>query len=75
FGLDAVGPAAFLALLWPRLTAGGAERRVAAGAAVIAVAATPLLPAGVPIMLAAAAALPALLRSGRGARADAKERP
>ncbi|NEA26758.1 branched-chain amino acid ABC transporter permease, partial [Actinomadura bangladeshensis] len=31
-------------------------------AAVIAVAATPLLPPGVPVMLAAVAALPALLR-------------
>lgn len=75
FGLDALGPAAFLALLWPRLAAGGTERRVAAAAAVIAVAATPLLPAGVPIMLAAAAALPVLLRSGPGARMNAKERP
>ncbi|TYB44680.1 AzlC family ABC transporter permease [Actinomadura chibensis] len=61
-GLDVLGPAAFLALLWPRLTAGRAEVRVAAAAAVIAIAATPLLPPGVPVMLAALAALPALLR-------------
>ena len=60
-GLDVLGPAAFLALLWPRLTAGGGEVRVALAAAVIALAATPLLPPGVPVMLAAAAALPALL--------------
>ena len=33
YGLDVVGPAAFLALLWPRLTAGAAERRVAVLAA------------------------------------------
>ncbi len=57
YGLDVVGPAAFLALLWPRLTAGAAERRVAVLAAVIAIATTPLLPPGVPIMLAAVAAL------------------
>ncbi|SNS21143.1 Predicted branched-chain amino acid permease (azaleucine resistance) [Actinomadura meyerae] len=60
-GLDVLGPAAFLALLWPRLTGGGGAVRVAVGAAVIAVAATPLLPPGVPVMLAAAAALPALI--------------
>ncbi|MFA1542231.1 AzlC family ABC transporter permease [Actinomadura monticuli] len=60
-GLDVLGPAAFLALLWPRLTGGGGAARVAVAAAVIAVAATPLLPPGVPVMLAAAAALPALL--------------
>ncbi|MFC4051506.1 AzlC family ABC transporter permease [Actinomadura syzygii] len=61
-GLDVLGPAVFLALLWPRLTAGRTEVRVAAAAAVIAIAATPLLPPGVPVMLAAFAALPALLR-------------
>ncbi|TYK47830.1 AzlC family ABC transporter permease [Actinomadura decatromicini] len=61
-GLDVLGPAVFLALLWPRLTAGRTEVRVAAAAAVIAIAATPLLPPGVPVMLAALAALPALLR-------------
>ncbi|WP_433231554.1 AzlC family ABC transporter permease [Actinomadura formosensis] len=61
-GLDVLGPAAFLALLWPRLTGGGDAVRTALAAAVIAVAATPLLPPGVPVMLAAVAALPALLR-------------
>ncbi|MEU8120078.1 AzlC family ABC transporter permease [Spirillospora sp. NPDC049024] len=60
-GLDVLGPAAFLALLWPRLTSGRAAVRVAVAAAVIAVAATPVLPPGVPVMLAAVAALPALL--------------
>lgn len=60
-GLDVLGPAAFLALLWPRLTSGRTAVRVAVAAAVIAVAATPVLPPGVPVMLAAAAALPALL--------------
>jgi predicted branched-subunit amino acid permease len=61
-GLDVVGPAAFLALLWPRLTAGTTERAVAAAAVVIAVVATPLLPPGVPVMLAAIAALGGLIR-------------
>ncbi|MFL6052268.1 MAG: AzlC family ABC transporter permease [Actinoallomurus sp.] len=57
YGLDVVGPAAFLALLWPRLTAGGTERLVALLAMAVAVATTPLLPPGVPVMLAAVAAL------------------
>jgi branched chain amino acid efflux pump len=57
YGLDVVGPAAFLALLWPRLRSGAAERRVAVLAALVAIATTPLLPPGVPVMLAAVAAL------------------
>ncbi|RKS74492.1 putative branched-subunit amino acid permease [Actinomadura pelletieri DSM 43383] len=60
-GLDVLGPAAFLGLVWPRLTSGASQVRVAAAAAVIAIAATPLLPPGVPVMLAAVAALPALI--------------
>lgn len=62
YGLDVVGPAAFLALLWPRLRAGAAERRVALLAAVVAVGTTPLLPPGVPVMLAAVAALAGTVR-------------
>jgi predicted branched-subunit amino acid permease len=62
YGLDVVGPAAFLALLWPRLTAGAAEARVAILAAVVAVATTPLLPPGIPVMLAALAALAGVVR-------------
>ena len=49
-GLDVAGPAAFLALLWPRL----ADRRQLATAvtgAVIAVALIPVAPAGVPILM------------------------
>lgn len=56
YGLDAAVPAAFLALLWPRL----ADRRarwVAAGAAAVALALTPVLPAGLPIMAAAGVAV------------------
>jgi predicted branched-subunit amino acid permease len=63
-GLDAVGPACFLALLWPRLTANGAGRlrAVAVAGAAIALLATPVLPPGIPVLLAAIAALPAILR-------------
>jgi branched chain amino acid efflux pump len=57
FGLDVIGPAAFLALLWPRVAAGSRQRQVAALGAVIALAATPFLPSGVPVMLGALAAL------------------
>ncbi|MDH5278633.1 MAG: AzlC family ABC transporter permease [Actinomycetota bacterium] len=56
WGLDAAVGAAFLALLWPRLR----DRRalpVALGGAAVALAATPLLPAGVPVLLAAVVAV------------------
>jgi predicted branched-subunit amino acid permease len=71
-GLDVVGPAAFLALIWPRLRAGRTERAVALGGAAIALATTPLLPVGVPVILASTAALagalakPATAASGHG---------
>jgi len=61
FGLDVIAPAAFLALIWPRLAAGRTERAVAAAGAAIALVATPLLPPGAPIILAALAALAAAL--------------
>ncbi len=48
-GLDAAGPAAFLALLWPRLSI-APQRRVAIAGAVIALALIPLAPPGVPIL-------------------------
>ncbi len=54
-GLDAVVPAAFLALLAPRLRAGALERRVALLAAVIAVLLIPVTPAGVPVLAATGA--------------------
>lgn len=69
-GLDVVGPAAFLALIWPRLRAGGSERAVAVLGAAIALAATPLLPPGAPVILAAFAAL-----AGALARPASTERP
>ena len=59
-----VGPAAFLALIWPRLRAGWTERCVGAGGAAIALAATPFCPPGVPVILAASAALAAALTTG-----------
>lgn len=61
FGLDAVVPAAFLALLAPRLRAGRIEQRVAIGGAVIAFVLIPITPAGVPVLAASAA----LLLAGR----------
>jgi predicted branched-subunit amino acid permease len=57
--LDAVVPAAFLALLWPRLRADFPEarlqRRVALGGAVVALALTPFVPAGVQVIAAVVA--------------------
>lgn len=50
-GLDAAGPAAFLALLWPRLTS-LPQRRTAIAGALIAVALIPFAPPGVPILAA-----------------------
>ncbi|WP_116449956.1 AzlC family ABC transporter permease [Blastococcus litoris] len=57
--LDAVVPAAFLALLWPRLRKGFPEhrvqQRVAIGGAVVALALTPFVPAGVQVIAAVVA--------------------
>ncbi|MGY1703838.1 AzlC family ABC transporter permease [Geodermatophilus sp. SYSU D00697] len=57
--LDAVVPAAFLALLWPRLQRTSPEarvqRRVAVGGAVVALALTPFVPAGVQVIAAVVA--------------------
>jgi len=63
-GLDAAAPAIFLALLWPQLSQ---ERGpgVALGAAVVALVLVPLVPAGVPIIAAAAVAILAGLRPAR----------
>jgi predicted branched-subunit amino acid permease len=64
-GIDVVGPAAFLALIWPRLRAGRAERAVGLAGAAIALAAASFLPPGVPVILAATAALAGALISPR----------
>ncbi|SDS69451.1 AzlC family ABC transporter permease [Jiangella sp. DSM 45060] len=67
-GLDAMIPAAFLALLWPRLRS--AEGRwVAAGGALVATALIPLVPAGVPVLAAAPIAVVAGLLPRRGPEA------
>lgn len=57
FGLDAVIPAAFLALVAPRIRQGAIERRVAVAGAVIAAALIPWTPPGVPVLAASAAIL------------------
>ena len=63
-GLDAAVPAAFLGLLWPRLRDGQA-RRIALAGGLLALAAVPFSPAGVPVLLAGLAVLPLLLRGPR----------
>lgn len=64
YGLDAAVPAAFLALLAPRLSEGREQRGTALVAVVIALAATPLLTPGVPVLLALLA-VPAVVLAGR----------
>lgn len=56
WGLDAAAAAAFLALVWPRLGTRRAQA-VAAASAVLALALTPLLPAGLPVLAAAVVAI------------------
>ena len=60
-GLDAAVGAAFLALLAPQLRDRTAVR-VAVGGALLAAAAVPLLPPGLPVLVAALAVVPALAR-------------
>ncbi|WP_196943145.1 AzlC family ABC transporter permease [Streptomyces sclerotialus] len=63
WGLDAAGPAAFLALLGPMLRS--TVERAAAGLAVVLMLTTlPVLPAGVPVLVAALAAPAVLLLQG-----------
>ena len=66
-GLDAMFPAAFLALLAPQLRRPGAPVAAVAGA-VIAVSLVPFAPAGVPVIAALAGVIPGVLVA-RGARA------
>jgi predicted branched-subunit amino acid permease len=56
WGLDAAVPAAFLGLVWPRLTS-PLDRVLAVSAMALALALTPLLPAGLPIIATAFLAL------------------
>src|SRR4051794_34751427 len=64
YGLDAAAAAAFLALLWPRLSTRG-TRRVAATAVVLASVLVPLVPPGVPVLAAALVAVVAGWREPR----------
>jgi branched chain amino acid efflux pump len=63
-GLDAAAPAMFLALLWPQLSR-DRGRVVALGAAVVTFGLVPLVPAGLPIIAAAAVAVLAGLLPAR----------
>lgn len=56
WGLDAMVPAAFLALLWPRLTSRNAIT-VALAAGALAIVTTPFLPPGLPVLLGAVVAV------------------
>jgi predicted branched-subunit amino acid permease len=56
FGLDAVVPAAFLALIWPGLD-DVTSRLVAIGGALVATALVPVLPPGIPVLAAAPVAV------------------
>ncbi len=62
-GLDAAVPAAFLALLAPRLRS-RQPWAIALGAAAVALVAAPFVPVGVPVLLAAVAAAVLTLRPG-----------
>jgi predicted branched-subunit amino acid permease len=65
-GLDAAAPAAFLALLSPRLR-GRATWLTALTAALVAVLVVPLVPAGVPVLVAALVPVVAVMARGRPA--------
>lgn len=71
-GLDAAGPAVFLALVWPALRRVRARWVGLAGAA-IAVALVPLVPGGVPVIAAAGAAVVGGLLPERSAEATVEE--
>jgi predicted branched-subunit amino acid permease len=75
WGLDAAGPAVFLALLAPMLKT-TTERLAAALAVLLGLGLLPVLPGGVPVLVAALAAPLALWAEGRSkgrARGDAEE--
>lgn len=62
FGLDAVFPAAFVALLAPQLRRPGAPRAALAGLLIAAVL-VPLTPPGIPILASTLGLIPALMRA------------
>jgi 4-azaleucine resistance transporter AzlC len=70
-GLDAMFPAAFLALLAPQLRRPGAPTAAVAGAT-LALALLPIAPAGVPVLVAVLGVVPAVVSARRAvARASA----
>lgn len=71
-GLDVVGPATFLAILWPRLRDHAELRLLAAAGAAIALLATPFFPPGVPVLLSAAAVLVVMVRPVHARETDEK---
>nr|WP_328708006.1 AzlC family ABC transporter permease [Streptomyces mesophilus] len=73
WGLDAAGPATFLALLAPMLRS-TTERAVAALAVVLMLGLVPVLPNGVPVLVAALAAPLVLFVQGRRASAGTNSR-
>lgn len=66
-GLDAAAPAAFLALVWPRLTS-WPMRAVAIVSLVVAVALSPFIGAGLPVLIGGAAGIVVGLALGARAR-------
>ena len=70
-GLDAAGPAAFLALVWPRL-ASRPQRRTAIAGALIALLLTPFVPPGVPIIAAMLGVVAAFVPGRRVGARDAR---
>ena len=62
WGLDSAVPAAFLGLVWPRLVT-HRDRTLAVGCVVFALAMTPILPAGLPIIATALIAIAVGLRT------------
>lgn len=73
-GIDAAIPAAFLALLWPRL-ADPTQRAIAVVGAMIALALVSLVPTGLPIVAAGLAVPLVVGPAGCGGRARARGRP
>jgi predicted branched-subunit amino acid permease len=61
WGLDSAVPAAFLGLVWPRLKT-NRDRALAVGCMIFALAMTPILPAGLPIIATAFIAIAVGLR-------------
>lgn len=66
YGLDAAVPAAFLALLWPRLDS-ARKRLVAVAAGALALSLVPVTSPGLPVIAAAGIAVLAALQPDRGA--------